>query len=421
MDRRTFVGLAATMPLAAAGSRLPLPFPSTCTAVQVERGEGDATAGGRRGPAPSLENGPFDIRADPRVITLFLCGDVMTGRGIDQVLPHPGDPRLHESYVRSASRYVELAEARSGPILAPVEYAYVWGDALTALDRVSPHARIINLETSVTTSDRPWPGKGVHYRMHPANVPCITSVGIDCCVLANNHVIDWGYAGLRETLDALKTADIETAGAGLDAEKAARPAVLDVDPGRRILVFGLGSATSGIPAEWAARMERPGVNMLEDLSAGMARRIAHHVESAKRGADLVVASIHWGSNWDYDVPDAQREFARRLIDEAGVHVVHGHSSHHFKGIEVHRGQPIIYGCGDFLSDYEGIAGREEYRSDLALMYFPALDSGTGELVRFRLSPMRVRRFRLERPCLGVTRRIRREEPKQDRPAQCLQE
>ena len=56
----------------------------------------------------------------PQHITLFLCGDVMTGRGIDQVLPHPSDPRLYESYVRNAKEYVALAEAANGPIPQPV-------------------------------------------------------------------------------------------------------------------------------------------------------------------------------------------------------------------------------------------------------------------------------------------------------------
>lgn len=321
----------------------------------------------------------------------------MTGRGLDQVLPHPGDPLLHEPYVQSATRYVELAEAESGAIRIPVDYSYPWGDALAELKRVAPVARIMNLETSVTTSDRHWRGKGIHYRMHPANVPCISAAAIDCCVLANNHVIDWGFAGLRETLEVLETAGIETAGAGLDAKAAAEPAALDVGGGRRVLVFGFGTETSGIPREWAARRDRPGVNLLDDLSPKTVRRIAEHTARAKVGGDTVVASIHWGSNWGYAVRAAQREFAHRLIEEAGVDVVHGHSSHHFQGIEVYRDRPILYGCGDFLNDYEGISGREEYRSDLVLMYFPVLVPSTGRLVRFYLSPLRIRRFRLERP------------------------
>jgi poly-gamma-glutamate synthesis protein (capsule biosynthesis protein) len=129
------------------------------------------------------------------------------------------------------------------------------------------------------------------------------------------------------------------------------------------------------------------------------QRIADHLGQAKSERSVVVASIHWGSNWGYAVPAAQREFAQRLIEEAGVDIVHGHSSHHFKGIEVHRGRPILYGCGDFLNDYEGISGRQEYRSDLALLYFPVIDISTGKLVRLTLSPMRIQRFRLNRPAV----------------------
>jgi poly-gamma-glutamate synthesis protein (capsule biosynthesis protein) len=85
-------------------------------------------------------------------ITLFLCGDVMTGRGIDQVLPHPGDPLIHEHYMKSALGYVKIAEEVNGPIARPVDFSYIWGDALGELDCRAPDLRIINLETSVTTS-----------------------------------------------------------------------------------------------------------------------------------------------------------------------------------------------------------------------------------------------------------------------------
>ena len=91
-------------------------------------------------------------------ITLFLCGDVMTGRGIYQVLPHPGESRLQENYVKNASVYVELAERAFGPISKPVAFSYIWGDALEELNRVRPDLRIINLETSVSVSDAYWRG-----------------------------------------------------------------------------------------------------------------------------------------------------------------------------------------------------------------------------------------------------------------------
>jgi poly-gamma-glutamate synthesis protein (capsule biosynthesis protein) len=104
--------------------------------------------------------------------------------------------------------------------------------------------------------------------------------------------------------------------------------------------------------------------------------------------------VHWGENWGYRVPRAQQRFAHRLIDEAGVDVVHGHSSHHPKAIEVYRGRLILYGCGDLLDDYEGIGGYEEFRGELRLMYFPVIDVATGTLVRLRMTPTRVRRFRV---------------------------
>jgi len=133
----------------------------------------------------------------PRTLRLLLAGDVMTGRGIDQVLAHPGDPRLHEAWVHDAREYVRIAERASGPVPAPVPPAYPWGDALAEMEAARPDLRIVNLETAITTADDAWPGKGIHYRMHPANVGCLTAAGIDACSLANNHVLDWGRAGWR--------------------------------------------------------------------------------------------------------------------------------------------------------------------------------------------------------------------------------
>jgi len=85
-------------------------------------------------------------------ITLFMSGDVMTGRGIDQVLPHPSDPVFYEPYIRDARQYVELAEDMNGRIPRPVDFSYIWGDAIKQLEEVAPDLRLINLETSITES-----------------------------------------------------------------------------------------------------------------------------------------------------------------------------------------------------------------------------------------------------------------------------
>ncbi len=327
-------------------------------------------------------------------VTLFLCGDVMTGRGIDQVLPHPSAPQLYEPYIRTAVDYVRIAERANGRIPKPVNFDYVWGDALDVLRESAPDARIVNLETAITRSDDYWPGKGINYRMHPRNLACLSAANIDCCALANNHVLDWGYAGLSETLASLRLAGIQTSGAGRDLDEAMSSVQLDIGRQRRVLVLSFGSPTSGVPWNWSATGQRAGIWLLPDFSKRTVAGIARRARSIKRSGDVLVASIHWGGNWGYHIPREQRRFAHALIDEAGVDVVHGHSSHHPKGIEVYQERLILYGCGDFLNDYEGIGGHENYRGDLTLMYLPKLDSRDGRLLSLHMRPMQIRRFRL---------------------------
>lgn len=326
---------------------------------------------------------------------IALTGDVMTGRGIDQVLPCAGAPQIYEPYMRSARGYVTLAEEHSGAIPKPVPYNYVWGQALEAMAARKADCRIINLETAVTSSNDAWPGKGINYRMHPGNTPCLTTAQIDICGLANNHILDWGYAGLSETLKSLQQADIRPAGAGDNAEMAAAPATIEFDGGR-LLLFACGHPSSGIPREWAATGSKAGVNYLGDLSTGAAQLLAQNIESYRRPGDLVIVSIHWGGNWGYAIAAEQRKFAHRLID-CGVDLIHGHSSHHPQGIEVYRQRAILYGCGDLINDYEGISGHEEYRSHLRPLYCVDLDRESGALSRLEVIPFEIRRFRLQKP------------------------
>src|SRR3989440_12614885 len=182
----------------------------------------------------------------------------MTGRGIDQVLPRPLNPRLYEPYLNDARAYVELAENANGPIPRPVDFDYIWGEALPDLRRDEVDITIINLETAITTAETPWLGKEIHYRMHPLNVDCLSVAGIIGCALANNHVLDWGYEGLSETLRTLDAAGVKHAGAGNDAGDAAAPAALHVPGKCRGLLFSFGSTTSGIPRQLRAAEANPG-------------------------------------------------------------------------------------------------------------------------------------------------------------------
>jgi poly-gamma-glutamate synthesis protein (capsule biosynthesis protein) len=328
-----------------------------------------------------------------KVARIFLCGDVMTGRGIDQVLPHPCDPLIHESYVKSARDYVRLAEQANGQIPRAAKFSYIWGTALQELNRIQPDVRIINLEASITRRGAFVP-KGINYRMSPENAVCLVSADVDCCVLANNHILDWGRTGLIDTLETLERLRIESAGAGMDLNQASAPAMLDISDGGRVLVFSVASITSGVPATWAAQSEAPGINLLKDLSDASVAQIADQVSREKRPGDVVVLSIHWGPNWGFEIPEEHRRFAHELIDKTAVSIVHGHSSHHPMALEIYRNRLILYGCGDFLNDYEGIKGYEQFLDNLTLMYFINVEPMTGNVVSVDMTPLQIRRFRL---------------------------
>lgn len=324
------------------------------------------------------------------LLRLALCGDVMVGRGVDQTLPHPVSPELWEPYLRDARDYVALAERASGPIARGRPLQAPWGDALAAI--ATADVFVANLETSVTARGEPWP-KGINYRMHPDHVGCLTAARVDVASLANNHVLDFGRTGLADTLDALGRAGVRTCGAGATLDEAVAPAVVPLAAGGRLLVFGACTDDCGVPASWAASPRRSGVHRLATLDVTAADALAARIDEDRRPGDVAVVSVHWGGNWGHEVPDEQVRFARRLV-ERGVDLVHGHSSHHPRPLEVYRDRLILYGCGDFLNDYEGIEGHEAFRGDLVLLYVATLEGGA--LAGLELVPFRIRGLRLGR-------------------------
>lgn len=329
-------------------------------------------------------------------IKIFLCGDVMTGRGIDQILPDPADPVIHEPYINDARDYRNLAESKNGPIPAPVPYKYIWGEALNDLNSKKPDLRIVNLETSITNSNDYWKGKGINYKMNPRNTACLSAAKINCCSLANNHVIDWGFKGLIETCKSLNKSGIQYAGAGLNKKEAQQPAILNLKQNGRIFFFSIGSQSSGIPSDWEAKTDKSGIYLVNEYSSKSIEKITEQVSEIKKPGDIIIVSIHWGENWGYDIPREQITFAHDLIDYAKIDIIHGHSSHHFKSIEVYKEKPILYGCGDFINDYEGIGGYEEFKSDLVLMYFISISIFEHKLIGINLIPYQLKRFALNK-------------------------
>lgn len=320
------------------------------------------------------------------VVRLFVGGDAMLGRGVDQLLQHPGSAELREEWVPDAHHYLRAAGAQ-----APQGFAWPWGEALPELSGAD--LRLVNLETSATVRGDFASGKVVHYRMNPANLPVLTAARIDVCSLANNHVLDFGPDGLADTLDGLDRVGVRRAGAGRTAAEAAEPALLPLPTGGRLVVVAVGMLSSGIPPAWEAGEHGPGVALCDGPSAEAAEEVLERVAAVKRAGDVAVVSVHWGENWNYEIAEDEVAFAHRLV-EGGVDLVHGHSSHHPRGLEVHRGRLVLYGCGDLVNDYEGIPTPAGFRDDVRVLYFVDFREETGELAGLRMVPMRSQQLQL---------------------------
>lgn len=258
----------------------------------------------------------------------------------------------------------------------------VWGDLLDHLRGLD--GLLINLECCLSTRGRRWrrTSRTFHFRADPEwAIPALRHAGVDCCGLANNHVLDYEEVALQDTLDHLDDGDVAHAGAGRTRQEAFEPALVQVDH----LDVAFLSFTDNTP-EYAADDETPGTARIEiDVDDEETRRLVGESLGRARAndPDLVVASLHWGPNMVAEPPASFRVFGRWLVDE-GVDVIHGHSAHVFQGVEVYRGAPICYDTGDFVDDYRV---EPELRNDRSFLFeVAATDGGLKEL---RLLPVEI--------------------------------
>jgi poly-gamma-glutamate capsule biosynthesis protein CapA/YwtB (metallophosphatase superfamily) len=308
---------------------------------------------------------------DEDSICIGFTGDVMLGRGIDAILPYHVDGTLHESYMKHARGYVDLAIRQNGQLpsdeIKERGSDYIWGDLVETFNTI-PDIMIINLETSLTTSNDYAKGKGINYRAHPLNVASLKILGLNSIVtLANNHVLDWGVSGLKETIKTLNEAQIKHAGAGNSFDEATRPVAVEIK-GKNIAVVAVGLPSAGVPMQWRASNGKSGVYVKDYESSSNARDLMNAFNKAVGDEVIKIVSCHMGPNWHLGIPEDWRRFAHTLIDHGADFVV-AHSSHHVKGIEVYRNKMISYGLGDFLNDYEGMCIYYVISFALSLMYY----------------------------------------------------
>lgn len=304
--------------------------------------------------------------------TLALAGDVMLGRGVNESLKsmRPAEP---------------------------------WGDVLPLLAEAD--LRIVNLECALTNHDRPWSRswKMFHFRAGPEAVNVLKAASIDACSLANNHTLDYEEEGLLETLHVLDAANIRHAGAGMTAQEAAQPVLIETrgaNPWRVALL----AFTDNEP-DFAAQSGRPGTNFMEVATDDALARVATGIAQARAlGAELVVLSNHWGANFVERPSQVFRDFARRVI-ELGADVYYGHSAHICHGIEIYRDKPILYATGDFIDDYAVHPLMRNDRSCLFRLVFENRELKKIELVPVTLSVAQVNFARgeeLEAICRRMT-------------------
>ena len=295
---------------------------------------------------------PLTSEEMTEAVRIGLTGDVMFGRKVDE---------------RQQCRPVDA----------------VWGNVLNHLRGLD--GLFINLECCLSTRGERWTRthRPFHFRADPDwAVPALNAAGVDCCALANNHLLDFGTVALGDTIDHLDEADVAHAGAGGDIEEALEPACLSIDG----LDVAVVSFTDNTP-EYAADEDSSGIARVEfEVENDRTRNLAEDVLSRAKETDpdLLVASLHWGPNM-VEEPSAEfKAFGRWLVDQ-GIDLVHGHSAHVFQGIEVYNGVPILYDTGDFVDDY---AIDHDLRNDRSFLFEVRADADAG-VTELRLLPTEI--------------------------------
>jgi len=223
-----------------------------------------------------------------------------------------------------------------------------------------------NLETTITDTNEYDQMKMVSYKIPVAKASRIIDM-FSYVNIANNHILDYGYQGMIDTIDYLNKKKIYHTGAGDNINDTMAHVIINKND-KKVGVF---SATDH-PAEWRCDSNRRGcVNYLEfgsEKSLGVIRKIVNDIR--RENIDLIIFSYHYGPNYKDDV-DVYKEFMYKILME-GVDVIHGHSAHHINKISKFRidgrNKYVIYSNGEFINDYGWDSPEKtEYKMDHTMM------------------------------------------------------
>ena len=260
-----------------------------------------------------------------------------------------------------------------------------------------------NVETVVTDRKNLIPrdrnqSRGFFFRSHPNGFRQLTELGFNLFSLANNHALDYGTTGLKETLKHFKTLDkryaIAYSGIGLNREKAGRPATLRVK-NKDFALSSISFLTSGA-SRFKAGKQRPG-----QLSFRSKDDLADTVGwLSKSMSDFRILSIHFGTERRSHVPSKQvAKWRRSFVKDHNIDIVVAHHAHVARGIELTDGRLVFYGLGNFL--HQGMANMNSQGicRDFGLVtrvHLTENESGKLEIGAVEAIPVRDMHFRTSR-------------------------
>jgi poly-gamma-glutamate capsule biosynthesis protein CapA/YwtB (metallophosphatase superfamily) len=288
---------------------------------------------------------------------IIVCAAVFFVRGnLDQFAADSGEARqnIEEVVNDSASSRPQWTMTASGDVMLGrrVAEAMACNGALYPFAAVATLLRSAdltfgNLESPLSKQGTPLPGKGIWLRGDPSGAAALSEVGYDVMSVANNHILDYDDPAFLDTLTFLNEQGIIPVGGGTNLAMAAKPVFREVK-GQQIAFLAATEMADifwdwDYPRTFEAKPDRPGVYKLDP------DQLVDDVSSLRGKADLIVVSLHWGTEYSDYATEDQRKIAHRLVD-AGANLIIGHHPHCLQGVELYQGAVIAYSLGNFVYD-----------------------------------------------------------------------
>lgn len=264
---------------------------------------------------------------------------VLTESAAPSPIPIPEGGTFKEAAQEAELRISAVGDIMLGGTMGPVLLTEGYDHPFVQVRKFLQDSHIVfgNLEGPLTDRGEAVPGKKYVFRSPPEKViPALQAAGFTVFSLANNHILDYGVEGLEQTVEVLKAAGIHNAGAGRNLREARQPAL--VRAGGRTVAFLAYSLT--FPESFFAESDKPGT------AFGHEHHVRVDVAQARRQADVVIVSFHWGREAETTLRDYQPRLGRAAID-AGASAVLGHHPHILQGIERYKHGVILYSLGNF--------------------------------------------------------------------------